>query len=70
MHFISSSRRHIVYCVANVDELLAGNGSEVLRHVTLVEGLSDQWYLMYECVTTVARMNFQVSLLPRHQYLS
>ena len=62
--------RHIVYCVPNIDELLAGNDSEIMRHVTLVEGLSDQWYLMYECVTTVAQMNFQVSLLSWLQYLN
>ncbi|XP_070197181.1 uncharacterized protein [Littorina saxatilis] len=51
--------KHIVYCVPNVDELVASNRNEDFPYLTMVEGLSDQWYLMYECLTTAARINFQ-----------
>lgn len=52
-----------MYCVPNVDELVASNRNEDFPYLTMVEGLSDQWYLMYECLTTAARINFQVSSL-------
>ncbi|XP_076446047.1 uncharacterized protein LOC143283696 [Babylonia areolata] len=51
--------KHIFYCVPNVDELLVDNKDDILRHISFVEGLSDTWYFMYECVTIVARMNIQ-----------
>ena len=49
--------KHIVYCVSSVDALWKGRENEAWHHVNLVEGLSDGWYLMYGCVTSVIQMN-------------
>ncbi|KAK7477589.1 hypothetical protein BaRGS_00031137 [Batillaria attramentaria] len=51
--------KHIVYCTPNVTELMTSAGSGNLSHVTLVEGMSDDWYLMYECMASVARLGIQ-----------
>ena len=49
--------KHIVYCVSDSDQLSSAREYEAWHHVILVEGLSDGWYLMYGCVTSVIQMN-------------
>ena len=48
--------KHIVYCVTDVDPASRGPRYEAWYHVVLLEGLSDGWYLMYGCVTSVMQM--------------
>ena len=48
--------QHIVYCVSDVDQLSRAPEYEAWRHVTVVEGLSDSWLMMYGCVTSVMQM--------------
>ena len=48
--------KHIVYCVSDVDQLSRAREYKAWNHVTLVEGLSDSWLLMYGCVTSVMQM--------------
>ena len=50
--------KHIVYCVPNLDELL-NERREELKYVSVVEGMSDGWFLLHECLTTVIRINYQ-----------
>ncbi|XP_076444367.1 uncharacterized protein LOC143282563 [Babylonia areolata] len=45
--------KHIVYCVSSIDELLREDNHGALKHVVLLEGLSDGWFLFYGCVTQV-----------------
>nr|KAG5707784.1 hypothetical protein BaRGS_015944 [Batillaria attramentaria] len=52
--------KHIVYCTPNLTELMADERSGELGHVTLVEGLSDEWYQMHECLASTARMDLQI----------
>ena len=60
MAFIETVHRpffqHIVYCVSDVDQLSRAPEYEAWRHVTVVEGLSDSWLMMYGCVTSVMQM--------------
>ncbi|KAK7498723.1 hypothetical protein BaRGS_00010100 [Batillaria attramentaria] len=51
--------KHIVYCTPNLTELMADERSGELGHVTVVEGLSDEWYQMHECLASTARMDLQ-----------
>ncbi|XP_076443280.1 uncharacterized protein LOC143281889 [Babylonia areolata] len=48
--------KHIVYCVSSIDGLLREDQHGALKHVVLLEGLSDSWILMYGCVTQVMLM--------------
>ena len=48
--------QHIVYCVSDVDQLSRAPEYDAWRHVTVVEGLSDSWLMMYGCVTSVMQM--------------
>ena len=60
MAFLETAHRpffkHIVYCVTHVDPLSREPRHEAWYHVILLEGLSDSWYLMYGCVTSVMQM--------------
>ncbi|XP_070201361.1 uncharacterized protein [Littorina saxatilis] len=51
--------KHIFYCLTDVDKLSPDgkNWTESLpKHISMVEGLSDSWFLMYGCVAAVAQM--------------
>lgn len=51
--------KHIVYCIPNVTEVMTDKEGRRLEHVTFVEGFSEEWYLMYECLANVAIMDIQ-----------
>ncbi|XP_076466180.1 uncharacterized protein LOC143297648 [Babylonia areolata] len=51
--------KHLVYCVTDVDELMAGDKAGLLQHVTLVEGLVSSWYFMYGCATVLMQMKLR-----------